>query len=82
MINWDTKEFSNEEWRGTVKNGNVEIRKTFTKLSNFAQMLIVADINENVTVSMNGKASMTVQDVLEIANVVVEAQTRIALVGE
>ena len=68
---------SEDSWNGTVSLGKVELRKTFSKAPNYAQMLIVVDSDDAVTVSMNGKASMNVQDVLEIAKVVVEAQFRI-----
>lgn len=58
-----------KEWTGVHKDGTVELRKTFSKDSHYAQVLLVVD-GENVTMSMNGKAKMSLDDALEMATLI------------
>lgn len=58
-----------KEWTGVHKDGTIELRKTFSKPPHYAQVLIIVD-GENVTMSMNGKAAMSLDDALEMTTVI------------
>ena len=73
MLKWTTKIQRETTWTGIIKNGKAELRKSFEVRPNYAQVLIVVDKNKNATFSMNGKASMTANELDEIAAVVHEA---------
>ena len=75
IINWtDKKEKSTEDWNGTInKWGQAELRMSFETSPNYAQVLIVVDKDESAIFSMNGKASMTANEISRMASAVAEA---------
>ena len=74
MINWtDKPEIGDEKiWNGFIKNGTVELRKTFNNHPDYAQILIVIKDKNNATLSMNGKASLSPGDLIEIGSITQE----------
>lgn len=77
MIKWVTKvESASDVWRGINKGDCIELRKTFSKHPNFSQMLITIT-GDDVVMSMNGKAPMSVEDIAEIGEVVKEAKNKL-----
>ena len=90
MINWvekvnDVKSIS-DEWNGiflpNIGEGVVELRRTFSKDSHYAQMLIRIRPNDVIEISMNGKASIEPYVLFALPSVVIEAQTKLALAGD
>jgi len=76
MINWtDKAEKGTDYWSGfSPEKGVIELRKTFHKQPHYAQILIVMKGKEDVTLSMNGKASMTTDELIEIGAIAQEVK--------
>ena len=71
------------KWSGMVKktlvSTTVELRNTFKGFGNFSQVLVVVSLEEpGVILSMNGKASMSMDDMRILSGAVVEARLRLA----
>lgn len=89
LINWVDKVSKTESpignWNGVflphIGDGVVELRRTFSKATHYAQVLIRIKPNDDVEISMNGKAVLSVQEVVEVSKVVIEGQARMALAG-
>jgi len=83
MINWVEKvnkvTSPSDEWNGVIITNVVELRKKFSQDGHFSQVLIRIREDGRVEVSMNGKASMKVEDIVEMSEAVIEGQTKLAL---
>lgn len=90
MITWVEKvnqiRSMSDEWNGiyfsNIGKGVIELRRKFARDGHFAQILIRVRPDDIVEISMNGKAVMTVNDMCDMANAVIEAQTKLALAGK
>ena len=61
-------------WEITEKRDTIELRKSFSSQPHYANVLIVVDTKGGVVVSMNGKASMTVDDINDMTDAIEYAQ--------
>jgi len=77
MINWTKKPVTGTRpnWNGCVKGNAIELRRTFHHQLHYAQLLIILE-GKQVTLSMTGKAVMTTKELLEISEVVTEAENQ------
>lgn len=76
MVIWSKKKKTDlDNWNGIInKNGYAELRRSFTGDGCSAQVLIIVKCGGNTRLSMNGTAPMTVDQIVEMSEAVVEAQ--------
>lgn len=65
-------------WKTVRKSNIIEIRKTFSVGSNYANVLIVVS-ESDIIVSMNGKAQMTFVDMDNMAEAINDAELELSI---